>query len=109
MAKENPTIPKVWITRYALTKGTMTAENVEHCLSSVPTGKMICDRRLGGYSPMYHLPDWHLTEQAAVARVLEMIQSRRESLLKTGKKLDRLWVQYSSMERETKLHKSKAK
>lgn len=84
---ENPIIPKVWITKYALTTGIATAVNVVHCLGTsdrmigVPQGRNLGDA-------YFHKPDWHTTEQEAYARVKEMFDAEQKSLTKRQAKLD---------------------
>lgn len=79
---EGTILPKIWITKYALTTGVMTAEKVELC--NPPT--MIQIR--GKYPAYFHKPDW--CESEAKAQVLKMIASKRKSVAKSLEKLDEL-------------------
>ena len=75
----------IWSTKYALTKGITT-----HQAQQV-TDEMvrICDSSRFGH---YYLStnDWHLTEEAAVARAEKMRQKRLASLRKSIEKMEAL-------------------
>ena len=75
---------KVWITKYALTKGIYDVEVEE---SSDPT--MVIDRENLMY---YHGEgrDWHRTEAAAKAHAILMVRARIASLKKSLVKLERM-------------------
>lgn len=74
---------RVWITKYALTKGIIEAE----ARLGSESDKMIAI--IGASPPMYfHAPDWHTSEEAARARVSAMIVAKRSSLQKQLKRLD---------------------
>lgn len=88
--KSNPILPKVWITKYALTKGVHTAVNVEQCLSTVPDGSMIAVPQARYSDAYFHKPDWHTTPEDAQAQVQKMIASERKSLAKKLAKLEAL-------------------
>lgn len=74
-----------FITKYALTRGIMEA-TVEDCFDISPDMVGEVDNR----SIYYHGKDWHRTRQAALARVLEMIATKRKSLANSHRKLDAL-------------------
>ena len=83
----------VWITKYAMTQGILTAVNAE------VVGDLFADRNDPGKyitvnGPGLDLfvgkPDWHTSEAAALARVTEMIASARKSLAKKQAKLDKM-------------------
>jgi hypothetical protein len=90
MPHENPIIPKVWITKYALTRGVYTAENVEI------DGSMIRFKQAGFLSTVYvHKPDWHETEAEAMAQVKVMLDAAQRALEKKLAKLEsqkRAWA-----------------
>ncbi len=72
----------VYVTKYALTQGVLIREVREtHTPAMVATiGSVQC----------FHKPDWHLTEKEAKERVKEMIQSKRNSIERMTKKLDKI-------------------
>lgn len=74
----------VWITKYALTSGVFVAD-VERCESINPKMVSGFGRFRGQY---YHKPDWHETEDEALARVREMIVSRIGSLKASIRKVE---------------------
>lgn len=74
----DPQTIKVWITKYALTAGTFTAEAV------VEEERMISVRNPGeppGLS-CYHKPHWHTTEADALERVRKMARANLASISK---------------------------
>mgnify|MGYP000246400017 CR=1 FL=1 len=74
-------IPKVWITKYALTGGVLTAENAE--CNAQYGGSMITFRQQGVFSTVHiHKPHWHETEAEACAQVAKMIAAAKKSLAK---------------------------
>lgn len=72
---------KVWITKYALTKGIFECE-VEPCFNINPN--MVAGRGLHEY---FHGNDWHRTREAAVIRANEMRAVKIKSLQKSLAKL----------------------
>lgn len=74
---------KAWITKYALTSG---VEIVEVEPTSFPTMVSQVTPR-GEYSPCYHKPDWHETEEEAKDQVKKMIAAKRRSIQKQLNKL----------------------
>jgi len=94
--KANPIIPKVWITKYALTKGVYTAENVTHSVND-SSGQMIVIhyKTPGGYiaTQYFHKPHWHTTEDEARAQVQKMAEAAVRSLMKKKAKLVTLIAQ----------------
>lgn len=82
-------LPKVWITKYALTQGVFTAVNVTHYPDR--SGRMIGVPQTGGLPKAYfHAPDWHTTEASARAQVQKMIVAERAALTKKLAKLAKL-------------------
>ncbi|HQI77300.1 MAG TPA: hypothetical protein PK384_12360 [Candidatus Latescibacteria bacterium] len=69
----------VWITKYAFTKGIFKA-NAEPCTGSNMVKVGPTDLRWGAY---FHKGEWHLTKEAADARVREMAIRRIASLKKS--------------------------
>lgn len=76
-------IPKVWITKYALTQGVYVVENAELCGD---TNKMIAYRP-GEYLQHVHKPHWHETEAEALKHAENMRKQRLASLKKQIEKL----------------------
>ena len=87
--RDEKMIPKVWITKYALTKGIAVEENAKQCFPTVPDGSMI-DVKSGACRDYFHKPDWHTTEADAKRQVLKMIEAKRKSIAKQKIALDRL-------------------
>lgn len=88
--KANPVLPKVWITKYALTKGVYTAENVVHSLS-ISSGMIVIHYQTpGGYTSSFciHKPYWHETEDEARAQVVRMVERKMKALMKQKHKLN---------------------
>lgn len=76
---------KVWITKYALTKG-VTEKNVDICGDGMVNES---DNR----SPVYYHgegKDWHRTKESALAKAEEMRKKRIASLRKQIEKLEKL-------------------
>lgn len=73
---------KVYITKYALTKGILEEEG-EHS-SNFPS--MVAVRK---YS-YYHKPDWHLTKEEAIHRAKEMKAKKLNSLKKQLNRIENL-------------------
>lgn len=74
---------KVWITKYALTKGILEKE-VEDCGDG-----MVKDSE--SYLPSYyHGTDWHKDKKSAVAKAEEMRIKKISSLEKQIKKLEKM-------------------
>lgn len=78
----DPVLSKVWITKYALTKGVYTVENVKQ------SGSMI---RIGGVY-YAHKPHWHETEDEARVQVQKMVDAELKSIEKKRAKLETLRV-----------------
>lgn len=79
--RDNPILPEVFVTKYALTQGIIRYRNVEHCKDISP--QMISIRT--GFPQTFH-GDWYTTLDAARVRVAEMLQARVRSLEKGLKK-----------------------
>lgn len=75
------TIEKVWITKKALTEeGVFSMDNV-YLYSKYPN--TISKRMIGeGRYVSYYKPDWHLTEEAALAKAREMVKKEIKKLEK---------------------------
>lgn len=83
---EQPEQIEVYVTKYALTSGVFRC-NGEACEGT--TGHMI-RIRCRGFAEYFHGADWHTTEAAAKARVLDMIDAKKTSLHKQLAKLEQL-------------------
>lgn len=71
---------KVWITKYALTQGIYSYGYATVCNA---TGTMIeVVNKTGFGHNYYHKPDWHETEEEAIARAEEMRLKKIKSLEK---------------------------
>lgn len=85
---EKTILPKVWVTKYALTRGVLTSENAvlkergSHIQVEYPSHR--------GYAVPQCLfkPDWHETEEEARAQVRKMVAAAKKSLKKKEAKLD---------------------
>lgn len=77
---------KIYITKWALTKGILIAEaeNVGDAMVKVKTA--------GGYSLYFHLDEWHTDLGAAKAKTMNMILAEEKSLNKQMTKLTKLAV-----------------
>jgi hypothetical protein len=78
---------KVYITKYALTKGILVENDAEICADINP--KMICISR-NGFNDHYHKPHWHETWEEALAQALQMKTDKIISLQKQLVKLTKL-------------------
>lgn len=79
---------KIWVTKYALTKGILEADDGEIC-EIVPKG-MIRSKCLGGGHTYFHKPDWHESKEEADEQAEKMRLKKLESLKKQIKKLESL-------------------
>jgi len=77
---------KVWITKYAFTKG---IQIVEGRISNIGSGSMFCYRQ-NGYDCSAHGEgrDWHRTQESAIRRVEAMRVNKIASLKKSIAKLE---------------------
>lgn len=91
----NPIIPKVWVTTYALTTGILAYENVEHCTSI--SDNMIAISTGSGGRMHYHRPHWHASEAEANRRTLVMIAKAEHSLKKRQVGLAALRKKYEAL------------
>lgn len=82
---------KVWITKYALTRGILENETEDFCLSVDPTGNMI-NVRENGYSQCYHGKgnEWHDNKQSAIKKAEEIRKKKIDSLYKQIAKLEEM-------------------
>lgn len=80
---------KVWITKYALTKGILEKECHDFCLDTDSTGNMICINE-NGYRQYYHGKgqEWHDCKESAIAKAEEVREKKIVSLKKQIKKLE---------------------
>jgi microcystin degradation protein MlrC len=76
MSNKNPIITKVWVTKYALTTGVITQNNVELC-TSISDKMILCLDHA-----VYFKPYWHTTRDEAVRHVWKMIDAKLASLAK---------------------------
>lgn len=79
---------KVWITKYALTRGIFEAEVEERDRGMV----RLVDHRPVGYGILFHAEgrDWHRTLESALARCEVMREAKLKSLEKSSAKLRKL-------------------
>lgn len=84
MDSKDKIIPKVWITKYAMTQGIIIRDNVEQCRSI--NDEVIYAGRAG----CFHRPDWWTTEAEAIDRARVMIAAKLKSLDKQRAKLEAL-------------------
>lgn len=77
---------KVWITRYALTKGIIESE-VIYCGDD-----MVRERKQGCFPIYYHGEghEWHKTKESAIAKAEEMRKKKIASLKKQIEKLEKM-------------------
>ncbi len=75
---------KVYITKYALTKGIIETEDAEICYNI--SENMIRSKKYG----YFHKNDWQATKEGAVLRVEVMRIKKIESLKKQIEKLDKM-------------------
>lgn len=79
---------KVWITKYALTKGVLERE-VEICPTA--TGMVACrDPEFRGEFYSGEGKNWHRTKESAVKRAFEMRDAKLSSLVKQMDRLKKL-------------------
>ncbi len=84
-----PILPKVWITKYALTKGVFTAVNVVQGVGT--SDRMITVSVKSGRhmaTEYFHKPQWHTTEEDARAQVQKMVNAALKAIKKKVAKLD---------------------
>jgi len=79
---------KYWITKYALTSGVLVVENFTQ---DQRTRSMISGGRYH-----YHTPDWHETEDAALTRVVTMVELRKRAIERESDKLDSIQRELSA-------------
>ncbi len=81
---------KVWITKYALTKGIMEEDAAEISSNSPRICSVEYDH--GNYSTKgyYHGDDWHTTKDAALNRAEQMRLAKIASLKKSISNLEKL-------------------
>lgn len=76
---------KVWITKYALTKGIYEAE-----VADAEPGETMVVQKTGYGFNYFHRNDWHRTEEEAKKRADEMRVAKLASLRKQVNKLERM-------------------
>ena len=77
---------KVWITKYALTKGIIEADGELTSSESVS----ILNRGLSLPTHWFYKGDWHSDKQSAIKKAEEMCQNKIESLKRQIKKLEEM-------------------
>lgn len=77
---------KVWITKYALTKGIIEADGELISSDSVS----ILNRGLSLPTHWFYKGDWHSGKQSAIKKAEEMRQKKIESLKKQIEKLEEM-------------------
>ena len=77
---------KVWITKYALTKGVIETDGELTSSDSVS----VLNRDLSLPTHWFYKGDWHSDEQSAIKKAEEMRQKKIESLKKQIKKLEEM-------------------
>lgn len=77
---------KVWITKYALTRGIIEADGELTSSDSV----IILNRGLSLPTYWFYKGDWHSNKQSAIKKAEEMRQKKIESLKKQIKKLEEM-------------------
>ena len=80
---------KVWITKYALSQGIYTHDNVEVCADINPN-MIHCPGAPGEMASVYHGKEWWKTEAEARAQAEKMRKDKIESLKKAIAKLEKL-------------------
>lgn len=90
MSSNDPIIPVIYVTRYALTEGIQRYENAEHCVGTNPG--MVRVRGAGPLPLFLHGEgkDWHRTPESALKRAEQMRQAKIASLKKQLAKLEKL-------------------
>ncbi len=80
---------KVWISKYALTRGIFETEVAGDCLGVDPTGNMIMTYD-GSHVVYYHGEgrEWHKDKKSAIEKADEMRKKKIESLKKKIKELE---------------------
>lgn len=85
---------KIWITKYALSKGVFEAEaEVSDERSTMAVVRPA--PASGGHTQYFHGCDWHKTKTAADARVRHMIKLKLASLEKQKQKLLKLLKEHT--------------
>jgi len=82
---------KVWITKYALTRGILEANDAKICDSVIEDGSMINVPSLGAHVYFHgEGRQWHRSRTEAVERMLDMRDTKIKSLLKQIERLRKL-------------------
>lgn len=87
MKKPSEAGMKVWITKYALSRG-IFEKDAELCPGT--EGRMISVRSDHWGSEIYHKPDWHESEQEAIQRAVIMAKNKQSTLQKQIVKVEKL-------------------
>lgn len=85
---EDTILPRVYITKYALSTGISVVTDVEHCKSI--SDRMITYQPRGSMSIHVHKPDWHETPAEAKARFEVVRKAKIAALKKQIAKLEAL-------------------
>ena len=86
MKKIKEYLMKVWITKYALTRGIIEADGELTSSDSVS----ILNRDLSLPTHWFYKGDWHSDKESAIAKAEEMRQKKIESLKKQIEKLEEM-------------------
>ena len=87
MSTPNPTTFRVWISKYALTKGVFAIDATSQ--PDIGNGRMVSDEN-SRYQTCYHGGDWHRTQEAALEQAEKMRKAKITSLKKQIVKLEAL-------------------
>ncbi len=82
---------KVWITKYALTKGIKISDDARVCGE---TSDNMIEVKENGYGGYYHKPYWHTSEEDAKEQVKVMIKAKLKSLKKQMAKMEAMAEEY---------------
>lgn len=89
-----PVFPEVWITKFALTQG-VGVYRVKNAVLYSPYSIYV----EGGYrESFYYKNEWHPTRKEAMARVREMVASRRKAMARSEAKLKSLLTNLTTMD-----------
>lgn len=92
---ENPILPVVWITKYALTEGITRIENVERC--DEISDRMIVFTNARRYRECYHKPHWHETLTDAMAQAEKMRVGKIRNMERQIAKLKAMTIKVPSI------------
>ena len=84
--KDDIILAKVYVTKYALTKGIQIFENVRQCVSVSVDMIATADK----HSQCFHKGDWYTNPNAAIKKAEEICSKKIESLKKQISKLEKM-------------------